>query len=92
LRESPYTLTRSPRLDPVQDILLSGALGIFLSQNELDDLEEGSYEVVIDLSSKPGNLEPMQSARSPEESSDEVLVSFTSVILRFATDNLSGIA
>jgi len=55
LREHLYTLPDHPTGFRTRRPT-SERWGFCLSQNQLDDLEDGSYEVVIDSSLETGNL------------------------------------
>ena len=91
LREHLYTLPNHPDWIPYKTSYYQERWGFCLSQNQLDGLEEGSYEVVIDSSLEAGNLTYAECS-IPGESSDEVLISCHICHPSICNDNLSGIA
>jgi len=91
LREHLYTLPDHPDWIPYKTSYYQERWGFCLSQNQLDDLEDGSYEVVIDSSLETGNLTYAE-CLIPGGSPDEVLISCHICHPSICNDNLSGIA
>jgi len=91
LREHLYTLPDHPDWIPYKTSYYQERWGFCLSQNQLDDLKEGLYEVVIDSSLETGNLTYAE-CFIPGERSDEVLISCHICHPSICNDNLSGIA
>ena len=91
LREHLYTLPDHPDWIPYKTSYDQERWGFCLSQNQLDDLKEGLYEVVIDSSLETGNLTYAE-CFIPGERSDEVLISCHICHPSLCNDNLSGIA
>ena len=91
LREHLYTLPDHPDWIPYKTSYYQERWGFCLSQNQLDDLKEGLYEVVIDSSLETGNLTYAE-CFIPGERSDEVLISCHICHPSLCNDNLSGIA
>jgi len=91
LREHLYTLPDHPDWIPYKTSYYQERWGFCLSQNQLDSLAEGSYEVLIDSSLGAGNLTFAECFISGE-SSDEVLISCHICHPSICNDNLSGIA
>jgi aminopeptidase-like protein len=91
LRGHLYTLPNNPNWIPYKTSYYQERWGFCLSQKQLDDLKEGSYEVVIDSSLETGNLTYAE-CFIPGESSDEVLISCHICHPSICNDNLSGIA
>jgi len=91
LREHLYTLPDHPDWIPYKTSYYQERWGFCLSQNQLDDLEDGLYEVVIDSSLETGNLTYAE-CLIPGESPDEVLISCHICHPSICNDNLSGIA
>ncbi len=87
LREHLYTLPDHPDWIPYKTSYYQERWGFCLSQNQLDDLEDGSYEVVIDSSLETGNLTYAECLIP-----DEVLISCHICHPSICNDNLSGIA
>jgi aminopeptidase-like protein len=91
LREHLYTLPDHPDWIPYKTSYYQERWGFCLSQNQLDHLEDGSYEVVIDSSLETGNLTYAE-CLIPGGSPDEVLISCHICHPSICNDNLSGIA
>ncbi len=91
LREHLYTLPDHPDWIPYKTSYYQERWGFCLSQNQLDDLKEGLYEVVIDSSLETGNLTYAECLITGE-GSDEVLISCHICHPSICNDNLSGIA
>ena len=91
LREHLHTLPDQPDLIPYRTSYYQEAWGFCLSQNALDSLSEGEYEVVIDSTLADGNLTYAEHV-VPGHVSDEVLVSCHVCHPSLANDNLAAIA
>jgi len=91
LREHLYTLPAHPDRIPYKTSYYQERWGFCLSQNQLDRLREGLYEVVIDASLTEGHL-TYGECYFPGASSDEVLISCHMCHPSLCNDNLSGIA
>jgi aminopeptidase-like protein len=91
LREHLYTLPDQPDWIPYKTSYYQERWGFCLSQNQLDSLAEGLYEVVIDSTLEAGNLTYAE-CFIPGERPDEVLISCHVCHPSICNDNLSGIA
>jgi aminopeptidase-like protein len=91
LREHVYTLPDHPDWIPYKTSYYEERWGFCLSHNDLNTLEDGVYEAVIDASLEPGHL-TYGECYLPGSSSDEVLVSCHVCHPSLCNDNLSGIA
>lgn len=91
LREHLFTLPDKPDWIPYRTSYYAENWGFCLSQNQLDALAEGEYEVCIDASLAPGSL-TYGEFLVPGETAEEVLVSCHICHPSLANDNLSGIA
>ena len=91
LQAPPAHAARAPRLDPVPHVVLHRTWGFCLAQRQLDALEDGDYEVVIDSTLEPGSL-TYGECFLPGEREDEVLLTTHVCHPSLANDNLSGIA
>jgi aminopeptidase-like protein len=91
LREHLHTLPEHPEWIPYRTSYYSRAWGFCLSQRQLNGLEEGDYEVVIDGTLEPGSL-TYGECFLPGEREDEVLLTTHICHPSLANDNLSGIA
>ncbi|MCB1750399.1 MAG: DUF4910 domain-containing protein [Gammaproteobacteria bacterium] len=91
LRPHLFTLPERPDWIPYRTSYYQKNWGFCLSQNQLDALPAGEYEVCIDSSIEPGYLSYGE-ACIPGESIEEVLVSCHICHPSLANDNLSGIA
>ena len=89
----PYLHTHAQRPDwiPYRTSYYSRSWGFCLAQRQLDGLEEGDYEVVIDSTLEPGSL-TYGECYLPGEREDEVLLTTHVCHPSLANDNLSGIA
>lgn len=91
LRERLHTLPDQPDLIPYRTSYYHRTWGFCLSHRQLEELEPGDYEVVIDSTLEPGSL---SYAEMVVEGSgeDEVLLSTYVCHPSLANDNVSGIA
>jgi aminopeptidase-like protein len=90
LPTSDSTFTPCPNT-PYRTSYYSKGWGFCLSQQQLDALEGGDYEVVIDSKLEPGSL-TYGECFLPGERKDEVLLTTHVCHPSLANDNLSGIA
>jgi aminopeptidase-like protein len=90
LREHLHTLPERPRWIPYRTSYWHERWGFCLSQERLDSLEEGEYQVCIDSSLEDGHLTYGELA-VPGETSEEVLISAHVCHPSLCNDNLSGI-
>ena len=91
LKHHLYSLPDHPEWIPYRTSYYKENWGFCLSQKQLDSLEEGEYEVVIDSSLEDGHL-TFGEYRIQGESDEEVLVSCHCCHPSLCNDNLSGIA
>jgi aminopeptidase-like protein len=91
LRPHIATMPEHPDWIPYRTSYYREAWGFCMTQNALDALPEGMYEVHIDASLKPGSLTYGECCL-PGESRDEVLISCHACHPSLCNDNLSGIA
>jgi aminopeptidase-like protein len=91
LRDHLHTLTDQPDLIPYRTSYYKEAWGFCLSQNSLNSLQDGEYEVVIDSTLADGSLTYAEHV-IPGRVSDEVLVSCHACHPSLANDNLAAIA
>lgn len=91
LRPHLYTLPDHPDWIPYRTSYYQEKWGFCLTQNQLDALPDGEYEVVIDSTLKPGSL-TYGEYLIPGQSRDEVLISCHTCHPSLCNDNLSGIA
>jgi len=91
LKEHVFTLPDQPTLIPYRTSYYSETWGFCMSQERLDSLADGEYEVCVDASLEDGNL-TYGECRLPGEIEDEVLISCHVCHPSLANDNLSGIA
>jgi len=91
LKHHLYSLPDHPEWIPYRTSYYKENWGFCLSQKQLDSLEEGEYEVVIDSNLEDGHL-TFGEYRIQGESDEEVLVSCHCCHPSLCNDNLSGIA
>jgi aminopeptidase-like protein len=91
LRTHLHALPEHPEWVPYRTSYYSRAWGFCLSQRQLDALEDGDYEVVIDSTLEPGSL-TYGECFLPGERDEEVLLTTHVCHPSLANDNLSGIA
>jgi aminopeptidase-like protein len=91
LKHHLYSLPDHPDWIPYRTSYYKENWGFCLTQKQLDSLEEGEYEVVIDSSLEDGHL-TYGEYRIQGESDEEVLLSCHSCHPSLCNDNLSGIA
>ena len=90
LKQHLYSLPDQPERIPYRTSYYKENWGFCLSQKQLDSLEDGEYEVVIDSSLQDGHL-TYGEYYLPGEVDDEVLFSCHCCHPSLANDNLSGI-
>ncbi|MEW9553868.1 DUF4910 domain-containing protein [Nonomuraea sp. NPDC050783] len=90
LRPRLHTLPAQPALVPYRTSYWSEDWGFCLSQETLDGLEEGDYEVVIDSTLADGHLTYAEHVVPGGE--EEVLISCHVCHPSLANDNLAGVA
>jgi aminopeptidase-like protein len=91
LRRHLHALPEHPEWIPYRTSYYSRTWGFCFSQRELDGLEDGDYEVVIDSTLAPGSL-TYGECFLPGDRDDEVLLTTHVCHPSLANDNLSGIA
>ncbi|MGC5566067.1 DUF4910 domain-containing protein [Streptomyces sp. FR-108] len=91
LREHLYTLPDQPTLVPYRTSYYEPKWGFCLSQETLDGLPDGDYEVRIDSTLADGHLTYAEHV-VPGQVSDEVIVSCHVCHPSLANDNLAGVA
>jgi aminopeptidase-like protein len=91
LRPHLHTLPEHPDWIPYRTSYYSKTWGFCLTQRQLDALEDGVYEVVIDSTLEPGSL-TYGECLVPGERDDEVLLTTHVCHPSLANDNLTGIA
>ncbi len=91
LREHLFTLPNRPDWIPYRTSYYKETWGFCLSERQLSELKDESYEVCIDSTLAPGHL-TYGECFLPGESSDEVLISCHTCHPSLCNDNLSGIA
>jgi aminopeptidase-like protein len=91
LRKHLHTMPDQPDLVPYRTSYYKEAWGFCLSQDTLDSLTDGEYEVVIDSTLADGTLTYAEHV-VPGQVSDEVLVSCHVCHPSLANDNLAAIA
>ena len=91
LRPHLHTLPDHPDRVPYRTSYYSRSWGFCLSQRQLDALNDGEYEVVIDSTLAPGSL-TYGECLLPGEREDEVLLTTHVCHPSLANDNLSGVA
>jgi aminopeptidase-like protein len=91
LRPHLFALPESPDWTPYRTSYYRETWGFCLSQRQLEGMEEGEYEVMIDSSLEPGSL-TYGEFRVQGTTDDEVLISCHSCHPSLCNDNLSGMA
>jgi aminopeptidase-like protein len=91
LREHLYALPDHPDWIPYKTSYYEARWGFCISHNQLQGLEEGTYEAVIDTTLEDGHL-TYGECFLPGTSPDEVLISCHVCHPSLCNDNLSGIA
>lgn len=91
LRPHLHSLPQLPDVVPYRTSYYARTWGFCLSHRQLEALEPGDYDVVIDSTLGPGNLTYAQH-RIEGDSDEEVLISTYVCHPSLANDNLSGIA
>lgn len=91
LRPHLHTLPEHPEWIPYRTSYYERTWGFCLSQRRLEDLEDKTYEVVIDSTLEPGSL-TYGECLLPGEIGDEVLLTTHVCHPSLANDNLSGLA
>jgi aminopeptidase-like protein len=90
LRPHLHTLPEHPDWIPYRTTYYHRTWGFCLTQRQLDAMDEGPWEVVVDTTLAPGELTYGELV-IPGDSEDEVLVSVHLCHPSLANDNLSGI-
>jgi aminopeptidase-like protein len=90
LRKHLFSLPDHPDWIPYRTSYYDPAWGFCLSQRQLDALEDGTYEVLVDSTLAPGHLTYGECVL-PGSSDEEVLISCHVCHPSLANDNLSGI-
>jgi aminopeptidase-like protein len=91
LRPHLHTLPDRPDWIPYRTTYYSRTWGFCLTQRQLDAMDDGPYDVVVDTTLEPGELTYGELVL-PGETEDEVLLSAHVCHPSIANDNLSGIA
>jgi aminopeptidase-like protein len=91
LKKHLFTLPEHPDWIPYRTSYYNESWGCCLSHNELSQLEDGEYEVMIDSTLQPGSLSYGEYFIAGGIS-DEVLISCHACHPSLCNDNLSGIA
>jgi len=91
LREHLHTLPDQPDLIPYRTSYYNESWGFCLRQRDLDQFEEGEYEVVIDSSLEDGHLSYGE-LFLPGEREGEVLITTHVCHPSMCNDNLSGVS
>jgi len=91
LREHLFTLPEHPDRIPYRTSYYREAWGFCLSQQQLDELPDGDYDVCIDSTLADGQV-TYGEAMLPGELEQEVLLSTYACHPSLANDNVSGIA
>jgi aminopeptidase-like protein len=90
LRPHLQTLAEHPEWVPYRTSYYSRTWGFCLSQRQLDGLEDGDYEVLVDSTLEPGSL-TYGECFLPGEREEEVLLTTHVCHPSLANDNLSGL-
>jgi aminopeptidase-like protein len=91
LKEHLFSLPDHPDWIPYRTSYYKETWGFCLSNRQLEDLEDGDYEVCIDASLEDGSL-TLGEYRLQGASDDEVLISCHACHPSLCNDNLSGVA
>ena len=91
LRPHLFTLPEMPDWIPYRTSYYEETWGFCLSQRQLEQMEDGEYEVCIDSSLEPGHL-TYGEYRIQGATDDEVLISTHICHPSLCNDNLSGVA
>ncbi len=91
LRPHLHTLPESPARIPYRTSYYERTWGFCLSQQALDELEDGEYEVMVDTTLEPGSLTYGECVLAGERSEEVVLTAHV-CHPSLANDNLSGVA
>jgi len=91
LRPHLHTLPKQPDLIPYRTSYYQETWGFCLSQNQLDGLPEGDYDVCIDATLAPGSLTYAEYVL-PGDSDEEILISTHVCHPSLSDDNLTGVA
>ncbi|WP_158966509.1 DUF4910 domain-containing protein [Paraglaciecola sp. L3A3] len=91
LKEHIFTLPEQPNVIPYRTSYYKESWGFCLTQNQLDAMPDGEYEVCIDASLTKGAL-TYGELLIPGQSKQEVLISTHICHPSLANDNLSGIS
>jgi aminopeptidase-like protein len=91
LRHHLHSFPGQPDLIPYRTSYYTEDWGFCLSHAQLESLEEGEYDVLIDSSLEPGHL-TYGEAYIPGEVTDEILISCHCCHPSMCNDNLSGMA
>ncbi|MBN6054698.1 DUF4910 domain-containing protein [Nonomuraea sp. RK-328] len=91
LRPRLHTLPEQPFLVPYRTSYYAETWGFCLSQDVLDGLDEGPYEVLVDSTLADGSLTIAEHVL-PGELPDEVVISCHVCHPSLANDNLAGVA
>ena len=91
LKKHLFTLPQHPDWIPYRTSYYNESWGFCLSHNQLTQLEEGDYDVMIDSTLQPGSLSYGEYF-IPGEISEEILISCHACHPSLCNDNLSGIA
>jgi aminopeptidase-like protein len=91
LRPHLHTLPEHPGRTPYRTSYYTRTWGFCLPQAQLDALDEGEYEVVIDSTLEPGALTYGECVL-PGESEEEILLTTHICHPSLANDNLSGVS
>ena len=86
-----HTLPETPDWIPYRTSYYKETWGFCLTQNQLDHMEDGEYEVYIDSTLEPGSL-TYGEYRIQGATDDEVLISTHICHPSLCNDNLSGVA
>ncbi len=91
LRSHLFTIPEQPDWVPYRTSYYRETWGFCLSHNQLQQMNEGEYEVCIDSNLEPGHL-TYGELRVPGEEADEFLISAHICHPSLCDDNLSGVS